>query len=223
MKNSASDNVPSNGSVRTSKTAKVAALSCLLAIASMCNTAVAQNNKSNDGCAFGRWFWDMIDCINDEDKFDTKYMLEKGYDYYYPEIPDFDVLAESIVKSMDKNGDNEIDLKEFSDKGVEILQKQAGVVYNIVQKERLQDNLLAPLFRGLDYIGSATDRTNGTNTLNKKEIAGNLYALSKKNLKTGHFSGDAITEEFISIMTEGHPTGQFKTHRESYKNQKGNR
>ena len=222
MKNSASDNVPSNGSVRTSKTAKVAALSCLLAIASMCNTAVAQNNKSNDGCAFGRWFWDMIDCINDEDKFDTKYMLEKGYDYYYPKIPDFDVLAESIVKSMDKNGDNEIDKKEFIDKSIEILEQQ-GQDYSWEEEQNMKNIVLTPLFRGLDYIGSATDRTNGTNTLNKKEIAGNLYALSKKNLKTGHFSGDAITEEFISIMTEGHPTGQFKTHRESYKNQKGNR
>lgn len=221
MKNSASDNVPSNGSVRTSKTAKVAALSCLLAIASMCNTAVAQNNKSNDGCAFERWLWDMIDCINDEDKFDTKYMLEKGYDYYYPEIPDFDVLAESIVKSMDKNGDNEIDKKEFIDKSIEILEQQ-GQDYSWEEEQNMKNIVLTPLFRGLDYIGSATDRTNGTNTLNKKEIAGNLYALSKKNLKTGHFSGDAITEEFISIMTEGHPTGQFKTHRASYKNQKGN-
>ena len=221
MKNSASDNVPSNGSVRTSKTAKVAALSCLLAIASMCNTAVAQNNKSNDGCAFERWFWDMIDCINDEDKFDTKYMLEKGYDYYYPEIPDFDVLAESIVKSMDKNGDNEIDKKEFIDKSIEILEQQ-GQDYSWEEEQNMKNRVLAPLFRGLDYIGSATDRTNGTNTLNEKEIAGNLYALSKRNLRDGHFSGSAVAEEFLNIMYNYEPTVQFESERASYKNQKGN-
>lgn len=222
MKNSASDNVPSNGSVRTSKTAKVAALSCLLAIASMCNTAVAQNSKSNAGCAFGRWLWDMIDCINDEDKFDTKYMLEKGYDYYYPEIPDFDVLAESIVKSMDKNGDNEIDKKEFFDKSIEILEQQ-GQDYSYVEEQNMKNIVLAPLFCSLDYIGSAKDRINGTNTLNKEEIAGNLYALSKKNLKTGHFCGDAVAEEFLNIMYNYEPTVQFESKRASYKNQKGNR
>lgn len=240
MKISTINNVSFNGDKKISQKAKAATVATLLMITpagyatendtfekneNSVKTELVINPQSvsqtkitqSEGNKFCKWFWDMIDCIDENDKFNTNYMKQQGYDYYYPGDHDYDKLAESMILAMDKNNDKKIDLKEFSDKGVEILQKQAGVVYNTVQKERLQDNLLAPLFRGLDYIGSATDRTNGTNTLNKEEIAGNLYALSKKNLRDGCFSGSAVAEEFISIMTEGRPTGQFKTNRASYK------
>lgn len=245
MKISAISNISFNGNKKISQKAKAATVATLLMITPVgyatendtfeknenpVKTELVINPQSvsqtkatqTEGNKFGKWFWDMIDCIDENDKFNTNYMKQQGYDYYYPEIPDFDVLAESIVRSMDKNNDNQIDLKEFSDKGIELLQKQAGVVYNIVQKERLQNNLLAPLFKGLDYIGSPTDRINGTNTLNKEEIAGNLYALSKKNLRDGRFNGADVTKEFLNIMYNYEPTVQFESKRASYLNSTNN-
>ncbi|MCQ2313911.1 MAG: hypothetical protein MJZ56_01920 [Bacteroidales bacterium] len=244
MKISAISNISFNGDKKISQKAKAATVATLLMITpagyatendtfekneNSVKTELVINPQSvsqtkitqSEGNKFCKWFWDMIDCINDNDKFDTNIMNEKGYNYYYPEVTDYDKLAESIVKSMDKNGDNEIDKKEFIDKSIEILEQQ-GQDYSYEEEQNMKNIVLAPLFCSLDYIGSAKDRINGTNTLNKEEIAGNLYALSKRNLKNGRFSGSAVAEEFLNIMYNYEPTGQFESERASYLNSTNN-
>ena len=150
MKTPAINDSPSNGYKKTNRTANRTAkaavlLTCLLTIALAGNAMNADTTDFNDGCRFCRWLWDMIDCIDDNDKFDTKYMKQQGYDYYYPEVPDFDKLAESIVKSMDKDGDNAINQEEFFDKNLEIL-KQQGNDYTLRQEQNMKNRVLEPLF-----------------------------------------------------------------------------
>jgi len=158
---------------------------------------------------FNRWFWAMFACVDDNGEFQDSRL---GNAPKYIKVPnkDYKQLAADIICTFDKNGDNKVNYKEYTEKSEELVNQKAGRNLSYFEMEKFYDNFFTPWFKGLNY-----DRNKDEYSVD--EVAATLYALDQYSSGgDGILSGEKLIKELSYVMDNGYPDVNFQNNRTTY-------
>lgn len=159
--------------------------------------------KDSRGEEFNNWVTNLINAADKNGKVDTSKM-KSSVNFTLDKGESFTSLAESIVASCDKNGDNKIDFDEFSGKVLDSPNNKQKSFY---------DNLSA-VFSAFDINESSSQKSNSKKTLDVKEVAANLLAVSEMDYserKSGmYIDGQQLIDEMNFMLYHEKASPDFR-------------
>lgn len=163
-------------------------------------------DKKARGEEFNNWFAAILSAAKDNGKIDKDKLNGVPIDFELNENETFLDLANSIVASYDKDGDGEINFKEYTLKTVVDIINPMDKSKDNYQKYRLHRNL-DNVFFGFDINDKFSKKLKNENTYTPAEVAANLYPAFRVDYENKKavmkINGQELLDELNYVIDEG--------------------
>ncbi|MBQ6516703.1 hypothetical protein IJI31_05940 [bacterium] len=174
-------------------------------------------NPKARGNQFNNWVNKIMRATDDDGQIDTSKLNGTPINFMLKEGESFTDLAESIVASYDQDDDKKVDFDEFLTKSYSSIPLNSNQgTYMSKQFYRSLDDL----FFGFDINESFNKKLKSKNTIDVKEVAASLMAMSGTDYDgrkpKSYIDGQQLMDEVNFMMFHGEADPEFREAQEIY-------